>query len=142
MLATVAQRIGGTPGQVIFKWAHAKGFVVVTTTERRTRLDEYLAVFDLRAFPSPSPLSRPGWLTHRAPRWLAGLTPDEIEAIDEAGALGPPSDALEQIMKPVRTLLLRRWTPRAMRVALGASVVLLVVMFLRRLGWLALLCVH
>jgi diketogulonate reductase-like aldo/keto reductase len=66
VLATIAQRIGGTPGQVIFKWAHAKRFVVVTTTERRTRLDEYLGVFH-----------------------LPDLTLDEIEAIDKAGAMGP-----------------------------------------------------
>jgi diketogulonate reductase-like aldo/keto reductase len=59
VLATIAQRIGGTPGQVIFKWAHAKRFVVVTTTERRTRLDEYLGVFHLRAFP-PTPPHRYG----------------------------------------------------------------------------------
>jgi hypothetical protein len=49
VLATIARRIGGTPGQVIFKWAHAKGFVVVTTTSRRTRLREYLDVVHLRA---------------------------------------------------------------------------------------------
>lgn len=49
VLATIARRIGGTPGQVIFKWAHAKGFVVVTTTSRRTRLHEYLDIARLRA---------------------------------------------------------------------------------------------
>jgi len=68
VLATIARRIGGTPGQVIFKWAHAKGFVVVTTTARRTRLDEYLGVVD-----------------------LPDLTRGEVEAIDEAGAKGPPA---------------------------------------------------
>jgi hypothetical protein len=52
VLATIARRIGGTAGQVIFKWAHAKGFVVVTTTSRRTRLHEYLDVVHLRASPS------------------------------------------------------------------------------------------
>ena len=54
VLATIAHRIGGTPGQVIFKWAHAKGFVIVTTTSRRTRLHEYLDAVHLRAFPSLS----------------------------------------------------------------------------------------
>lgn len=53
VLASIARRIGGTPGQVIFKWAHAKGFVVVTTTSRLTRLHEYLDVVHLRASPSP-----------------------------------------------------------------------------------------
>jgi diketogulonate reductase-like aldo/keto reductase len=51
VLQTIARRIGGTPGQVIFKWAHAKGFVVVTTTAKPARLDEYLRVSHLRASP-------------------------------------------------------------------------------------------
>ena len=57
VLATLARRISGTPasGQVIFKWAHTKGFVVVTTTAIRTRLDEYLGVVNLRASPSLIP---------------------------------------------------------------------------------------
>ncbi|KAH9056898.1 NADP-dependent oxidoreductase domain-containing protein [Lactarius vividus] len=112
VLSTIARRIGGTPGQVIFKWAHAKGFVVVTTTERRTRLDEYLAVVH-----------------------LPDLTKDEIDAIDRAGALGPPSSALVRARELVRT-------ERARRAALGTMVVLSVVLFLRRLGWLAFPCAH
>ncbi|KAH9033515.1 NADP-dependent oxidoreductase domain-containing protein [Lactarius pseudohatsudake] len=108
VLSTIARRIGGTPGQVIFKWVHAKGFVVVTTTERRTRLDEYLAVVH-----------------------LPDLTKDEIDAIDRAGALGPPSSVLVRARELVRT-------ERARRAALGTMVVLSVVLFLRRLGWLAL----
>jgi len=68
VLDNVARRIGGSWGQVIFKWAYAKGFVVVTTTERRARMEEYLDVFH-----------------------LPDLSQDEIEAIDRAGALGPPS---------------------------------------------------
>ncbi|KAI9432123.1 NADP-dependent oxidoreductase domain-containing protein [Lactarius indigo] len=112
VLSTIARRIGGTPGQVIFKWAHAKGFVVVTTTERRTRLDEYLAVVH-----------------------LPDLTKEEIDAIDRAGALGPPSSALVRAKEMVRT-------ERARRAALGAMVVFCVVLFLRRIGWLALPCAH
>ncbi len=131
MLATIAHRIGGTPGQVIFKWAHAKGFVVVTTTERRTRLDEYLAVVHLRAFLPPA---KSFWLTD-PPRAIADLTQDEIEAIDKAGALGPPSPALVRAREMVRTA-------RARRAALGTMVVLLVVLCLRRLGWLGLPCAH
>jgi len=135
VLATIARRIGGTPGQVIFKWAHAKGLVVVTTTERRTRLDEYLAVVHLRAFPSPPlPHSKQFWLTD-PPRAIADLTQDEIEAIDKAGALGPPSPALVRAWEMVRTALARR-------AALGTMVVLLIVLFLHRLGWLALPCAH
>jgi diketogulonate reductase-like aldo/keto reductase len=49
VLATIARRIGGTPGQVLFKWVHAKGFVVVTTTAKRTRMEEYVGVVHLRA---------------------------------------------------------------------------------------------
>jgi len=52
VLQTIARRIGGTPGQVIFKWAHAKGFVVVTTTAKPARMDEYLRVFHLGASPT------------------------------------------------------------------------------------------
>ncbi|KAH8997150.1 NADP-dependent oxidoreductase domain-containing protein [Lactarius hatsudake] len=84
VLSTIARRIGGTPGQ------------------RRTRLDEYLAVVH-----------------------LPDLTKDEIDAIDRAGALGPPRSALV-----VRARELVR-TERARRAALGAMVVLSVVLFLR-----------
>jgi len=74
VLAAIARRIGGTPGQVIFKWAHAKGFVVVTTTARRARMDEYLRVVH-----------------------LPELTPGEVEAIDQASAQGPPGVARSQL---------------------------------------------
>ncbi|KAI0055614.1 Aldo/keto reductase [Artomyces pyxidatus] len=63
VLAEVAQRIGGTPAQVVFKWVLAKGAVVVTTTGKRARLDEYLAAPELPA-----------------------LLPEEVAAIDAAGA--------------------------------------------------------
>jgi len=120
VLATIAQRIGGTPGQVLFKWAHAKGFVVVTTTERRTRLDEYLAVFH-----------------------LPDLTPDEIEAIDKAGVKGPPLVRVEFgfscILTLPQTLVPSR---RKRRVARGAMSILLVVLFWRWLGWPGLAWAH
>ncbi|KAI0315333.1 NADP-dependent oxidoreductase domain-containing protein [Amylostereum chailletii] len=67
VLAKLSKRIGGTPTQVIFKWVLAKGAVVVTTSSKRERLDEYLA--------APS---------------LPDLTADEIAEIDAAGA-NPPS---------------------------------------------------
>ena len=70
MLARIAKRIGGTPAQVIFKWVASKGVVIVTfvfplflflshadelcvncnrTSTKKERLQEYLAVPDLRA---------------------------------------------------------------------------------------------
>ncbi|KAI0029460.1 Aldo/keto reductase, partial [Vararia minispora EC-137] len=67
VLARFAERIGGTPAQVIFKWVLAKGAVVVTTSTRRSRLDEYLAAPSLRTSPSfliPFPrLSDTDWCT-------------------------------------------------------------------------------
>ncbi|KIJ17650.1 aldehyde reductase [Paxillus involutus ATCC 200175] len=66
-----AKRINATPNQVIFAWVRSKGAVIVTTSRRKERLQEYLAVPD-----------------------LPPLTPEEIAAIDEAGAQGPPSASL------------------------------------------------
>jgi len=66
-----AKRIGATPNQVIFSWVRSKGVTIVTTSRSKERLLEYLAVEDL-----PS------------------LTAEEIAAIDEAGAKGPPSRLL------------------------------------------------
>jgi len=105
VLATIARRIGGTPGQVIFKWAHAKGFVVVTTTSRRTRLHEYLDVVH-----------------------LPDLMPEEMEAIDEAGAKGPPSPTLSWLRKPSCARVAR------IRVVLGALAILFAITFLCCLG--------
>ncbi|KAG6864526.1 hypothetical protein C0991_008927 [Blastosporella zonata] len=62
-----AKRLGCTPGQVIFAWIRAKGVIIVTTSSKKTRLKEYLAVDD-----------------------LPPLTDEEIQAIDEAGAKGLP----------------------------------------------------
>ncbi|KAI0057694.1 Aldo/keto reductase, partial [Artomyces pyxidatus] len=50
VLNQIAARIHGTPAQVIFKWVLAKGAVIVTTTSKPARLQEYLAVADLGAF--------------------------------------------------------------------------------------------
>lgn len=63
-----AERIGATPNQVIFSWVRSKGVSIVTTTRSKERLQEYLAVED-----------------------LPPLTAEEIAAIDDAGAKGPPS---------------------------------------------------
>ncbi|KII90622.1 hypothetical protein PLICRDRAFT_52347 [Plicaturopsis crispa FD-325 SS-3] len=62
-----AKRIGATPTQVILSWVRSKGVVIVTTSRSKEHLKEYLAVPD-----------------------LPPLTADEIAAIDEAGAKGPP----------------------------------------------------
>ncbi|KAF8843341.1 Aldo/keto reductase [Paxillus ammoniavirescens] len=62
-----AKRINATPNQVIFAWVRSKGAVIVTTSRNKERLQEYLAVPD-----------------------LPPLTPEEIAAIDEAGAQGLP----------------------------------------------------
>ncbi|EMD39796.1 hypothetical protein CERSUDRAFT_112063 [Gelatoporia subvermispora B] len=62
-----AERLSATPTQVILSWVKSKGVVTVTTSSTKEHLREYLAVGDL-----PS------------------LTEEEIAAIDEAGAKGPP----------------------------------------------------
>ncbi|KAJ7758095.1 NADP-dependent oxidoreductase domain-containing protein [Mycena maculata] len=67
-VAAAAKRLGITPTQVILLWVKSKGVVIVTTTSNKSRLEEYLAVGD-----------------------LPPLTEEEIAAIDEAGAKGPPS---------------------------------------------------
>ncbi|KAF9243808.1 NADP-dependent oxidoreductase domain-containing protein [Melanogaster broomeanus] len=64
----IANRIDATPNQVIFAWVKSKRAAIVTTSRSKERLHEYLAVAD-----------------------LPPLTPEEIAAIDEAGAQGPPS---------------------------------------------------
>ncbi|KAG6809711.1 hypothetical protein H0H92_015046 [Tricholoma furcatifolium] len=62
----IVKRLGITPNQVIFAWVKAKGVVIVTTSSRKERLEEYLAVGD-----------------------LPPLSDEDIAAIDEAGAKGP-----------------------------------------------------
>ncbi|KAG5652489.1 hypothetical protein H0H81_004845 [Sphagnurus paluster] len=70
---TAAKRLGITATQVILAWVKAKGVVIVTTSSRKQRLQEYLAVAD-----------------------LPPLTNEEIAAIDEAGAQGPPATPLRK----------------------------------------------
>ncbi|KAF9046129.1 NADP-dependent oxidoreductase domain-containing protein [Panaeolus papilionaceus] len=67
-LKKAAERLGVTPTQVVFLWVKAKGAVIVTTSSSKQHLEEYMAVGD-----------------------LPPLTQEEIAAIDEAGAQGPPS---------------------------------------------------
>jgi len=69
-----ADRLGITPAQVILSWVKSKGVVIVTTSSKKSRLEEYLSVGD-----------------------LPPLLPEEIAAIEEAGAKGPPSQWVQRI---------------------------------------------
>ncbi|KLO14798.1 Aldo/keto reductase [Schizopora paradoxa] len=71
VLKSIGLRLGATPAQVIFSWVKSKGAVIVTTTTKVDRLHEYLEVAD-----------------------LPELTPEEVAAIEEAGAKGAPSGIL------------------------------------------------
>ncbi|CAE6489896.1 unnamed protein product [Rhizoctonia solani] len=69
VVESIAKRLGPkvTPAQVLMSWIRAKGVVIVTTTSRQERIQEYLSTFKL-----PS------------------LTEEDVAAIDEAGK-HPPS---------------------------------------------------
>ncbi|KAG9031620.1 hypothetical protein FRB95_002487 [Tulasnella sp. JGI-2019a] len=77
-----AERIKATPAQVLLSWARRKGCVLVTTSSKRDRLDEYLAVANL-----PS------------------LTEQEIQAIDDAGMKGYPTSIRQPFREPEETNL-------------------------------------
>ena len=129
VLLTIAHRIGGTPGQVIFKWVHAKGLVIVTTTAKRSRLKEYLDVVHLRASPfsfTPVDLVLP---------LLADLTPEEVEAIDKAGAQGPPTP-VQAGVRVVALVWLSCARNTIVRAALIAIAMLTIIMLLCHcFGW-------
>ncbi|KAG1734889.1 Aldo keto reductase [Suillus paluster] len=63
-LNEIATRLGATADQVLLAWIKAKGAVVVTTSSKKARLLSYLSAGDLE------------------------LSPDDITAIDIAGAIG------------------------------------------------------
>lgn len=44
------EKVQATPAQVIFKWVQSKDAVIVTTSGKKERLEEYLAVESLREF--------------------------------------------------------------------------------------------
>ncbi|KIJ27524.1 hypothetical protein M422DRAFT_71623 [Sphaerobolus stellatus SS14] len=44
-----ADRLGVSPAQVLLSWVKSKGVVIVTTSSKKSRLEEYLAVGDLPA---------------------------------------------------------------------------------------------
>ncbi|KAI0081542.1 Aldo/keto reductase [Panus rudis PR-1116 ss-1] len=77
-----AKRLGISPVQVIFLWVRSKGVAIVTTSSSKEHLKEYLEVFD-----------------------LPPLTDDEIAAIDEAGAKGPPSTAIQRFARRAGVLV-------------------------------------
>ncbi|WVQ76922.1 hypothetical protein IAR50_006601 [Cryptococcus sp. DSM 104548] len=60
----IAKRLGKKPEQVLLAWSKAKGAVIVTTSSKKSRLESYLAVGDIT------------------------LTPENVQAIDEAGIKG------------------------------------------------------
>ncbi|KIJ53162.1 hypothetical protein M422DRAFT_242285 [Sphaerobolus stellatus SS14] len=76
-----ADRLGITPAQVLLAWVKSKDAVIVATSSKRERLDECLAVGD-----------------------LPELLPEEIAAIEEAGAQGPPSTLLQLVKKRILPL--------------------------------------
>jgi len=84
VLVAIGQRLGATPAQVIFAWLKRKGVVIVTTTTKKERLEEYLAVAE-----------------------LPELTDAEVDAIEAAGAQGPLSETSLRIQTLIyRAILL------------------------------------
>ncbi|KAJ7073739.1 Aldo/keto reductase [Mycena amicta] len=75
-LYAIAEKLAITPAQVLLGWVRAKGAVIITTSSDPQRLKEYLAVGDL-------PL----------------LSAADVEALDAAGALGPPPPAEKSVPK-------------------------------------------
>ncbi|PAV17489.1 Aldo keto reductase [Pyrrhoderma noxium] len=73
VLDAIGKRINATPAQVIFAWLRSKGVIIVTTSTKKSRLEEYLAVAD-----------------------LPQLTKEEIATIEQAGAKGPSHPLLQQ----------------------------------------------
>lgn len=63
-LNSIATRLDATADQVLLAWVKAKGAVVVTTSSKKYRLEGYLRAGDLQ------------------------LTPQDVSALDEAGAQG------------------------------------------------------
>ncbi|KAG2119316.1 NADP-dependent oxidoreductase domain-containing protein [Suillus clintonianus] len=63
-LNEIAAKFGVTPEQILMAWTKAKGAVVVTTSSKKARLEGYIAAGDIT------------------------LSPEDIAAIDDAGALG------------------------------------------------------
>lgn len=84
-IAAAALRRGASPTQIIQLWVKSKGAVIVTTSSKKEHLEEYLAVAD-----------------------LPPLTDEEIAAIEEAGAKGPPTFAKLYMFRLVQTFGLQK----------------------------------
>ncbi|KAG8857333.1 hypothetical protein FRB96_005820 [Tulasnella sp. 330] len=76
-----ADRLKATPAQVLLLWVRQKGCVIVTTSSKAERLEEYLGIAE-----------------------LGPLTDEEMRAIDEAGLKGAPRSLLQFIKTPRSTL--------------------------------------
>jgi diketogulonate reductase-like aldo/keto reductase len=63
-LKEIAAKLGATAEQILMAWTKAKGAVVVTSSSKKARLQGYIAAGDIT------------------------LSPEDIAAIDAAGALG------------------------------------------------------
>ncbi|KAI0712038.1 Aldo/keto reductase [Earliella scabrosa] len=77
-----AKRLNATPTQVILSWVRSKGVAIVTTSSNKTHLQEYLDITN-----------------------LPPLTEEEVKAIDEAGAKGPPSKIMTNLRRNKYILL-------------------------------------
>ncbi|RDX49998.1 Aldo/keto reductase [Lentinus brumalis] len=77
-----AKRLNASPAQVLLLWVRSKGVAVVTTSSSKEHLEEYLAIAD-----------------------LPPLTEEEIAAIDEAGAKGPPKRILVKLRENASLVL-------------------------------------
>lgn len=47
----IAEKAGASESQILLKWVRQKGAVIITTSSKKSRLKEYLAVEDLRKLP-------------------------------------------------------------------------------------------
>jgi hypothetical protein len=70
--------------------------------------------------------------------WAADLTPEEMEAIDKAGAMGPPGPTLSLALRVLSCAHQAR-----VRAAFGLLVMLFIVVFWHRVGLFAMMpCAH
>jgi len=111
-----AERLNATPAQILLSWAQQKGCVIVTTSSKRERLEEYLGVAD-----------------------LPPLTDAEIRAIDEAGLQEKPTSLLGKAREGVRstvTAMTVDLTNVAIRPVTKAFIVIVLVIQFMATWWL------
>ncbi|KAH8818652.1 Aldo/keto reductase [Flagelloscypha sp. PMI_526] len=75
-ITKVAKRLNVSTTQVTLAWAKSKGVVIITTSSKKERLEEYLSVGDLRS--------------DVLINFSASLSPEDIASIDEAALKGLP----------------------------------------------------